>query len=103
MKKLPDLYTINTRLFDLAERAGDLLPEFSKKEIEYESKYYDFVLKSNLPSAEKRQAEAYKLIEQEPIFMEYKSMKTEIKTLYFQKDCLSIISSNLRNLSYGGE
>ena len=100
---MKDLYEVNKGLFETAEKLGEKLPELTKLEIEYESKYYDFLLNSKLSSAQGREAEAHKLIEQEDIFIKYKMLRSEVKALYVRKECLMAISSNLRNLSYGGD
>lgn len=100
MKEI-NLANINTALMECEKNLQTIIPDMYRAEMEYNSRYFDLLLHSMGGSAPVREADAKKTLELEPVYERYHSLKMKIRQLYSEKDTLTTVASNLRNMSYG--
>lgn len=95
-----DLIAVNKKLTDILKSLEEKLPELEKYQVEYDKKYCTFLLNSGMGNAEKREAEAKLMIQQEPIFEKFHSSKLDVRLLLNAKEVYIEVGRNLRNIQH---
>lgn len=96
-----NLLTISNKLLKTEQELQEKIPELYKAELEYNSKYHEFLLHSLASSAPMREAEAKKRLEEEPIYETYQIARLKVRLLYSRKETFIEICRNLRSYNYG--
>lgn len=96
---------INMKLIDISKELETVedeiqksLGEYYSNEIAYTLRRNDLLLRSMLSNAPAREAEAYNIVSQEPVFEEYQKAKLTMKKLWSKKETLIELSKNFRAL-----
>jgi hypothetical protein len=82
---------------ELGEKLGEMIPQLTVLENEYQHKYNDLLLTSQRASQPLREAEASEILRTEEIYEKYQSLKVEVRVLLMRKDIYFEISRNLRS------
>jgi Holliday junction resolvasome RuvABC endonuclease subunit len=89
---------INKRLEEIKEELPKALKQAWDTESAYNKVYYQVLIHSPLGTAEKREAEAKLVAEQENVLNPYQEARIELRSLLHEKECLIEISRNMRTM-----
>lgn len=96
MKKIQfKITSVADALIEYQELFEKTLDETLLKGEEYNEKYNDYILKSQLPNQVKQMAEANELLRQEPIYMEFKELENTLRKLKSRKEVLKALNNLL--------
>lgn len=97
------LTKINTKLFELDERFGEIYPQFKTIEAEYVKKYDRILMEvySQFSSQPLREAAAREMISMDEVYEEYTRLATEVRVIEVRLRNLQQISRNLISQNWG--
>ena len=90
------LEEVNQELLRISDALTASLPVLREAEARYNRIFYDSILRSGMGNAQSREAEANLVCEQEGVLQPFVDVKTEVRTLINQKECIIEIAKNIR-------
>ena len=92
------LAEVNQKLIELLKKISEAIDSLKEKDIVYEMRFYDLLLKSGYGNAQAREAEAKKICDNEGLYIPMLDAKSELRKLINEKECIIEIGKNLRVL-----
>lgn len=92
------LLEVNQKLEEIAVDYASKIRELREAELRYNLRFYDLLLHSGMGTIVAKEAEANTVCHEEGLLEPVQTLRAEVKSLYYEKDCYIEIGKNLRTI-----